>query len=126
MAILWKSLEVQQYSGNAKSNYNGVEKQSIQYKRKVNRISQIGLDLISQRLLLSPNPAFPEPVDPMDTQQSHRQLPEVKFRVLVLGKANAGKTTLLQRVCGTTNSPIIYRSSGLGGQREEVCRPIFL
>jgi len=30
------------------------------------------------------------------------------FRVLVIGRANAGKTTLLKRVCNTTNEPCIY------------------
>jgi len=30
------------------------------------------------------------------------------FRVLVIGRANAGKTTLLKRVCNTTDEPCIY------------------
>jgi GTP-binding protein EngB required for normal cell division len=45
----------------------------------------------------------------MDPQPTPRRLPEdVKFRVLIIGRANAGKTTILQRVCDTTNSPAIY------------------
>ena len=36
--------------------------------------------------------------------------PKVKFRVLIMGRANAGKTTILQRVCNTTDSPKIYRN----------------
>ena len=28
------------------------------------------------------------------------------FRILVIGRANAGKTTLLQRVCNTTEDPV--------------------
>ena len=31
-----------------------------------------------------------------------------RFRILVIGQANAGKTTLLQRVCDTTEDPCIY------------------
>ena len=31
-----------------------------------------------------------------------------RFRILVIGRANSGKTTLLQRVCNTTNDPCIY------------------
>ena len=31
-----------------------------------------------------------------------------RFRILVIGRANAGKTTLLQRVCNTTEDPCIY------------------
>ncbi|KAH8986641.1 hypothetical protein EDB86DRAFT_3082693 [Lactarius hatsudake] len=47
-------------------------------------------------------------------QQHRRQLPEVRFRVLIIGRANAGKTSILQRICETTESPVIYRG------REEV------
>ncbi|KAH9047168.1 hypothetical protein EDB84DRAFT_1575478 [Lactarius hengduanensis] len=42
----------------------------------------------------------------MNTQQP-RRLPEIKFRVLIIGRANAGKTSILQRVCETTESPSI-------------------
>ena len=47
--------------------------------------------------------------------------PNVKFRVLIIGRANAGKTTILQRVCDTTESPEIYRNVGWGrGSGERV------
>jgi len=48
---------------------------------------------------------------PMDTQP---RIPEMQFRVLIIGRANAGKTSILQRVCNTTNSTII------NGGNEEV------
>ena len=35
-----------------------------------------------------------------------------RFRILVVGRSNAGKTTLLQRVCNTTELPDIYNSEG--------------
>ena len=57
---------------------------------------------------------------PMGSQQSRPQTPEIQFRVLIIGRANAGKTAILQRVCETTESPIIYRGKG---SKEEVCRP---
>ncbi|KAF8258006.1 hypothetical protein EI94DRAFT_1756079, partial [Lactarius quietus] len=44
----------------------------------------------------------------MDAEQT-RRLPKFEFRVLVVGRANAGKTSILQRVCETTESPTIYR-----------------
>ena len=53
----------------------------------------------------------------MDT--SHR-VPKVQFRVLIVGRANAGKTSILQRICETTESPIIYREG------VEVRGPTFL
>ena len=56
----------------------------------------------------------------MDTQQTRRRIPEIRFRVLIVGRANAGKTSILQRVCETTESPIIYRGD------EEVRGPTFL
>ncbi|KAG6913273.1 hypothetical protein DXG01_008235, partial [Tephrocybe rancida] len=34
------------------------------------------------------------------------------FRILVIGRANAGKTTLLKRVCNTTEEPCIYDDEG--------------
>jgi len=34
------------------------------------------------------------------------------FRILVIGRSNAGKTTLLQRVCNTTELPDIFNAKG--------------
>ncbi|KAN0129487.1 hypothetical protein V8E53_012669 [Lactarius tabidus] len=53
----------------------------------------------------------------MGTQQPRRRIPKkVRFRVLIIGRANAGKTSILQRVCETTESPVIYR----GKKKEEI------
>ncbi|KAG1898890.1 uncharacterized protein F5891DRAFT_1147864 [Suillus fuscotomentosus] len=35
-----------------------------------------------------------------------------RFRILIIGRANAGKTTILQRVCNTRDNPQIYDSAG--------------
>ncbi|KAI6008815.1 hypothetical protein F5J12DRAFT_54789 [Pisolithus orientalis] len=35
-----------------------------------------------------------------------------RFRILVMGRANAGKTTILQRVCNTTDKPEIFNGKG--------------
>jgi GTPase SAR1 family protein len=35
-----------------------------------------------------------------------------RFRALVLGRANSGKTTLLQKVCNTTEQPEIFDTNG--------------
>ncbi|KAG1727495.1 GTP-binding protein [Suillus lakei] len=35
-----------------------------------------------------------------------------RFRVLIIGRANAGKTTILQKVCNTTEKPEIYDTKG--------------
>jgi GTPase SAR1 family protein len=66
----------------------------------------------------------------MSTEQTYRRIPDLQFRVLVIGRANAGKTSILQRVCDTTESPTIYRR-GKHGRKEEVsdlhvlCEPDF-
>ena len=36
----------------------------------------------------------------------------VRFRVLIIGRANAGKTTILQRVCNTTEQLKIFSRDG--------------
>ncbi|KAI6148777.1 GTP-binding protein, partial [Pisolithus tinctorius] len=35
-----------------------------------------------------------------------------RFRILVMGRANAGKTTILQRLCNTTDQPEIFDGKG--------------
>jgi GTPase SAR1 family protein len=61
----------------------------------------------------------------MSTVQTPRRIPNLQFRVLVMGRANAGKTSILQRVCDTTESPTIYRM-GENGEKEEVRGPHFV
>jgi GTP-binding protein EngB required for normal cell division len=51
----------------------------------------------------------------MDTEPRQR-VPEITFRVLIIGRANAGKTSILQRVCETTESPFVYRKTGEGDE----------
>ena len=58
---------------------------------------------------LSHRPISNNPIAPMDTQQSRQTIPEIPFRVLIMGRANAGKTSILQRICDTIESPGIYR-----------------
>ena len=35
-----------------------------------------------------------------------------QFRILVIGRANAGKTTILRKVCNTTGEPTIFNPKG--------------
>ncbi|KAG2136615.1 uncharacterized protein EDB93DRAFT_1322557 [Suillus bovinus] len=35
-----------------------------------------------------------------------------RFRVLIIGRANAGKTSILHKVCNTTDEPEIYDTKG--------------
>ncbi len=66
------------------------------------------------------NSYFPNTIAPMHTQQPRPRIPEFQFRVLIIGRANAGKTSILQRVCEATESPIIYQG------RKKVRGPTFL
>ena len=45
----------------------------------------------------------------MSQEQLHFRVPDVKFRVLIIGRANVGKTSILKRVCETTESLKVYR-----------------
>ena len=62
--------------------------------------------------------ALPNSIATMSTEQTYRRIDKVRFRVLVLGRANAGKTSILQRVCETTESPKIYRENYMGAKEE--------
>jgi GTP-binding protein EngB required for normal cell division len=46
-------------------------------------------------------------MDPTKIRQKFR-----RFRILVIGRANAGKTTILQRVCNSRDNPEIYNGAG--------------
>ena len=35
-----------------------------------------------------------------------------RFRILVIGRANAGKTTILKKICNSTENPEIYDDEG--------------
>ena len=54
----------------------------------------------------------------MATQQTLPEVQNVQFRILVIGKANAGKTSILQRVCDTTDSPVIYSVDSSGARKQ--------
>jgi len=54
-------------------------------------------------------PAAPAPAVIIDPDEAAKlQAKYTQFRILVIGRANAGKTTLLKRVCNTTEEPSIY------------------
>ena len=62
----------------------------------------------------------------MATEQILPDAPDdVQFRVLIIGRANAGKTSILQRVCDTTESPEVY-SIDKSGDRNRVRFSFFI
>ncbi|KZP07191.1 GTP-binding protein [Athelia psychrophila] len=54
-------------------------------------------------------PALPQEYD-ADAERIRGRCP--RFRTLIIGRANAGKTTILQKVCGTTKQPVVYDARG--------------
>ena len=50
-----------------------------------------------------------------------------RFRVLVIGRSNAGKTTLLQRVCDTTEIPEVFNAKRekVGCLTAQYCKVIY-
>jgi len=54
-------------------------------------------------------PALTAEARPIDPEEAAKLRAKYRhFRILVIGRANAGKTTLLKRVCNTTEDPCIY------------------
>ena len=73
---------------------------------------------LHRRLDLAPAPATaPSPSPPPSPAPNPPRVPNVQFRVLIIGRANAGKTSILQKVCDTTESPQIYRVGRWGTHR---------
>ncbi|KAI6037652.1 hypothetical protein EDC04DRAFT_2106928 [Pisolithus marmoratus] len=49
----------------------------------------------------------------LDSKMANEYLKKIKrFRILVMGRANSGKTTILQRVCNSTDKPEIFDGKG--------------
>ncbi|KIK36309.1 hypothetical protein CY34DRAFT_811402 [Suillus luteus UH-Slu-Lm8-n1] len=57
---------------------------------------------------------------PIDAQDSDLRNMIGRFRVLIIGRRNAGKTTILRRVCDTTDNPEIYDTKGKKINDDEV------
>ncbi|KAG6823926.1 hypothetical protein H0H92_008584, partial [Tricholoma furcatifolium] len=65
------------------------------------------------------DPAPPIDPTPMSTAEAARlRARYTHFRILVIGRANAGKTTLLKRVCNTEEDPV-YNTRGSHNVRDE-------
>ena len=63
----------------------------------------------AQRPGVPPAPAAPTPAVAIDPEEAAKLRAKYTcFRILVIGRANAGKTTLLKRVCNTTEEPSVY------------------
>ncbi|KIK22270.1 hypothetical protein PISMIDRAFT_680483, partial [Pisolithus microcarpus 441] len=58
----------------------------------------------------SPSSRSPYRLDPAKAKEHIGRIR--RFRILVMGRANAGKTTILQRVCNTTDNPEIFNGKG--------------
>ncbi|KAI6012773.1 hypothetical protein F5J12DRAFT_912106 [Pisolithus orientalis] len=60
----------------------------------------------------STSPSF-RPLNRLDPAKAKEHVDRIhRFRILVMGRANAGKTTILQRVCNTTDQPEIFNAEG--------------
>jgi len=81
----------------------GLESRSMQSRRSHSPST------VSAPPVVTAPPAAPTPaviIDPGEAAKLRAKY--TRFRILVIGRANAGKTTLLKRVCNTTEEPSIY------------------
>ncbi|KAI6105206.1 GTP-binding protein [Pisolithus croceorrhizus] len=54
-----------------------------------------------------------QPAYHLNSKMANEYMKHIKrFRILVMGRANAGKTTILQRVCNSTDKPEIFDGEG--------------
>ena len=56
------------------------------------------------------SPSIEDRLDPAQVKKHFDRIG--RFRILVIGRSNAGKTTILQRVCNTTELPEIFNACG--------------
>ena len=48
----------------------------------------------------------------MPTENENLRVRFRQFRILIIGRANAGKTTILKKICDSTEDPEIYDAEG--------------
>ena len=58
---------------------------------------------------------------PIDMLKERYKCPH--FRILIIGRANAGKTTILEKVCGVAKGtkPVIYDKNGVEFEGKNLC-----
>ncbi|KIO04166.1 hypothetical protein M404DRAFT_1000682 [Pisolithus tinctorius Marx 270] len=60
-----------------------------------------------------PETASSGPAYRLDSEMAQEYMKKIeRFRILVMGRANAGKTTILQRVCNSTEKPEVFDGRG--------------
>ena len=80
----------------------------LAYRRGLKQDSALNLETQSSSAM---------PTTSSHSQFTDEQIQEIRtrfnqFRVLVVGRANAGKTTLLRKICNATGDPIVFRPNG--------------
>lgn len=65
---------------------------------------------MSENQSIAPKPT----IDVQRKEQKRAELAKKagRFRILIVGRANAGKTTILKKICNTTEGPKIYGKNG--------------
>ena len=83
---------------------------TVHFQYRVNNHKSSILSIIIMSTDAHPQ-ALPSSFDSVDIR---KKFP--RFRILILGRANAGKTTVLKKMCETNENPVIRDQSG-----REVC-----
>jgi hypothetical protein len=94
------------------NGYNPEQIWSIPSFRRSELLSRTRESLSENCLVGSTSQSQPATVIPDDDRSRRIREKADRFRVLVIGRANAGKTTILQKVCNTSEQPEIFNSKG--------------
>jgi hypothetical protein len=78
------------------------------FRAFMSQIAQLSKMLAISNCLVGPKPPVSQTVERSENIRNKAG----RFRVLIIGRANAGKTTILKKVCNTTERPEIFDSKG--------------
>lgn len=91
----------------------GLPPKPIRPKPKRGKPTSVSLKALAKPSNQSqPNGLIRKPAAFVDAKHADLKEKAGRFRVLIIGRANAGKTTILKKICDTTEDPEIYTSDG--------------
>jgi hypothetical protein len=99
----------------ATNSKDAIKNRFGRFRTFIGQIAQINKMIAISNCLVG-SKSQPKPATTASTDDHYRsksiRRKAGRFRVLIMGRANAGKTTILQKVCNTEEQPEIFNSRG--------------